>query len=191
MRNCRVTAIAALLLLGACGGEKTERDPSTPSGYVVPRYLVLKYDEVNARSGPSEEHRKVGTYKALGMPVQVIAETKDWRRICDPLGEVAWVAARMLDGRRAVLRTQAGAIPIRRSPKPDADSVASLPERGRAELVKCEGDWCRVRARAGEGWVRKDEVWGAAEGQQCEGLPAPAPQPRRRRRDAGSRRDFA
>lgn len=170
-----IVGTAAVLALCGCGGERVERDPSTPSGFAVPRYLVLKYDEVNARSGPSEEHRKIGVYRAAGMPVQVIAETRDWRRICDPLGDVAWVASRMLDGQRAVIRMEPGPAPVRRAPRPDAPVVASLPERGRAELLGCDGAWCRVRLGGSRGWVSRNEVWGAAEGPQCAGLPAPEP----------------
>src|SRR5690606_10601902 len=112
----------------------------TPSGFVVPRYVTLRYDEVNARSGPSEEHRTLWTYHAKGLPVQIIAETKDWRRICDPEGGLSWVRSRLLDGRRSIMRVKAGALTLNARPADVAKAVAVLPTRSIAPLEKCNDD---------------------------------------------------
>ena len=75
--------LAGLLLLAPPSfAEKTER--VSPSGLPVPRYVSLKFDTVNARSAPGDESRLLWVYHAKGLPVQVVAETPEWRRICDP-----------------------------------------------------------------------------------------------------------
>ena len=58
---------------------------SRPSGLPVPRYVSLKFDPVNARSGRSQRRPPpaVRLSRASGLPVQVVAETTEWRRICD------------------------------------------------------------------------------------------------------------
>lgn len=170
-----LAAITPALALGACQRTRTERDPSTPSGFAVPRYLVLRFDEINGRAGPSEDHEVLWTYRARGLPVQVIAETEQWRRICDPEGGIAWVASRMLEGGRAVVRNTPGEALIRRSPAADGAVVGALPQNARADLGRCEEGWCRIKAGGISGWTRQDEIWGADEGFQCEGLPAPEP----------------
>ncbi len=166
--------IAALALLGGCGGERSGRDATTPSGFTVPRYLVLRFGQINARAGPGEDYEKRGAYTAKGMPVQVIAETKEWRRICDPAGEVSWVAARMLEGGDAVIRIKPGALPIHRSANPASGVVATLPVRGLAHLDKCDkSGWCRIKVGGARGWAPMSEIWGADPKPQCDGLPAP------------------
>src|SRR3954463_6356142 len=77
----------------------------TPSGFPVPRYITLKFATVNARAGPGDDHRLVWVYHTKGLPLQVVAETSEWRRVCDPEGGLAWVHKRVTDGRRAVINT--------------------------------------------------------------------------------------
>ena len=102
----------APLLLGAAPVDKT-----TPSGLPVPRYVSLKFAEVNARAGPGDDSRLLWVYRAKGLPVQVVAETDEWRRICDPEGGLAWVHKRTTDGRRTVMRLAAGPLPLHSAAK--------------------------------------------------------------------------
>ena len=74
-------ALIALTLIGAsavmAGIAQAQAPRVTPSGMDVPRYVSLKYGQVNARVGPDEEHRLLWIYKAKGLPVQVVAETRE------------------------------------------------------------------------------------------------------------------
>ncbi|CAN7166902.1 SH3 domain-containing protein [Phenylobacterium sp. LjRoot219] len=149
------------------GAAQAAADRPTPSGLPVPRYVALKFDKVNARSGPGDDHRLLWVYRVRGLPVQVVAETAEWRRICDPEGELVWVHKRTTDGRRMTMNTHADPAPLRRRPKDASRVVAYLNARALASLVRCEDDWCRVRAGDVTGWVRQGELWGTSEAVQC------------------------
>jgi SH3-like domain-containing protein len=142
-------------------------DRPTPSGYPVPRYVILKFGKVNARAGPGDDHRLLFVYQARGLPVQVIAETSEWRRVCDPEGQVAWVHKRVIDGRRAVMNTGPRPAPLYRSPKPGSEPAAYLNVRALASLVRCQRGWCKVKADGASGWVREGALWGTSEAPQC------------------------
>lgn len=165
----------ALLAAGLCagiaacspaGGEAQAERP-TPSGYPVPRYLVLKFDTVNARAGPGDDHRVLWVYHARGLPVQVIAETREWRQVCDPDGGVAWVHRRVTDGGRNVIRLAETPLPLRKRPREGAEVSAYLNARALAALDRCEGGWCRLSIDRVRGWVPEGEVWGVDEAVQC------------------------
>ncbi|MFN3584792.1 SH3 domain-containing protein [Phenylobacterium sp.] len=156
---------AALSLVVATGVLAADRP--TPSGLPVPRYVTLKFGKVNARAGPGDDHRLLWVYRAKGLPVQVVAETAEWRRVCDPEGGLAWVHRRVTDGRRAVINVQPRAAALLRRPKPDARPVAYLRARALASLVRCEKGWCKVKADNAAGWVREGALWGTAEAPQC------------------------
>jgi SH3-like domain-containing protein len=132
-------------------------DRPTPSGFPVPRYVTLKFGKVNARAGPGDDHRLLWVYGTRGLPVQVVAETAEWRRVCDPEGGLAWVHKRETDGRRAVLN----------NPKKAAEPAAFLNVRAMASLVRCEKGWCKVKTDGATGWVREGTLWGTAEALQC------------------------
>ena len=129
--------------------------------------MSLKASEVNARGGPGEDYRTLWTYRVRGLPVQVVAETEEWRRICDPDGGVSWVRSRLLSDARAVMRTEGRDLLMRARPTETARASAILAARSIAVLGKCEKGWCRVTADKTSGWVRAGEVWGAGPGPQC------------------------
>ena len=142
-------------------------DRPTPSGLPVPRYVSLKFDKVNARAGPGDDHRLLWIYRVRGLPVQVVAETAEWRRVCDPEGELAWVHKRTTDGRRTTINMTVTPAPIYRHPKETARIAAYLKPKAMASLVRCEKDWCKIKADEASGWVRSGELWGTSEGVQC------------------------
>jgi SH3-like domain-containing protein len=139
----------------------------TPSGLEVPRYVSLKYAKVNARNGPDEAHQLLWIYRAKGLPVQVVAETREWRRICDPEGGLAWVHKRVVDGRRSAMRIQSSNLPLLSAPKAGAKVSAYLKGRSIVGLDKCEDGWCRLRADGSRGWAREGDIWGADPAVQC------------------------
>lgn len=159
-------ALGVAILIAAAGVARAA-ERQTPSGYPVPRYVTLKFAKVNARKGPGDDHKLLFVYRARGLPLQVIAETSEWRRVCDPEGQVAWVHKRVTDGRRAVINVSGRPTPLLRSPKPAASTAAFLNVRAMAELVRCEKGWCKVRVDGASGWVREGGVWGTAERPQC------------------------
>ncbi len=153
---------SAPLLIGAAPADK-----NTPSGLHVPRYVSLKFAEVNARAGPGDDSRLLWVYRAKGLPVQVVAETDEWRRICDPEGGLAWVHKRTTDGRRTVMRLTPQPLPLLEKAKPDAHVSAYLQARALADLDRCDKGWCKLKAGARSGWTPAGEVWGTAEAAQC------------------------
>ena len=162
-----VAAAAAALVLFGAGAAVPAPERQTPSGFPVPRYVTLKFDRVNARAGPGDDHRLLWVYRVRGLPVQVVAETAEWRRVCDPDGRLAWVHRRTTDGRRSVINLAARPQPLLRQPRPEAPAAALLNVRAMASLSRCQKGWCRVKAPGAAGWVREGALWGTAEAPQC------------------------
>ena len=75
-----------LLALVALAAPAIAAPRQTPSGLPVPRYVTLKFDQVNARAGPGDDYPARWVYRVPDLPVQVVAETADWRKVCDPEG---------------------------------------------------------------------------------------------------------
>jgi SH3-like domain-containing protein len=170
--------MAALILAGfclaGCGGHAEEGKDCPAavkahafSGFCVPRYVSLKRGVVYGRKGPGKDYPAVFIYHALGLPVQVVAETQDWRRVCDPDGGAAWVHRSMVDGRRTVMALGAEPIPLRRDARAQAPVTGLLNARALASLSRCQDSWCKVRVGGVTGWVGAGQVWGVASAIQC------------------------
>ncbi len=158
-----------LALLAACkaGQGAADKERPTPSGLPVPRYVSLKFGEVNARGGPGDDYRLLWVYRTHGLPVQVVAETRDWRRVCDPMGGLAWVKGTGVDGRRTVMRLQPSRLPLLATPDPSAKVQAFLDGRAVASLERCKGGWCKIKAPGASGWTPQSAVWGTDARPQC------------------------
>ena len=166
----RSWALAAVVL-ALCGCKAHPGQPqarTTPSGLPVPRYVSLKFAEVNARGGPGDDYRLLWVYRAKDLPLQVIEETPEWRRVCDPTGAVAWIKATGVDGRRTVIRLKDDPLPLLDKPAAGAKTDSILAARAVAFLDHCNAQgWCRVKGKGGGGWALASELWGTDEARQC------------------------
>jgi SH3-like domain-containing protein len=99
--------------------------------------------------------------------VQVVDETSEWRKVCDPDGGAVWVASAMVDGRRTVMAAGAAPLALRKAPDEAAGPSAYLRPRAIAVLGRCAGGWCDVDADGAAGWVRANQVWGLATQPLC------------------------
>ncbi len=133
----------------------------TPSGLPVPRFVTLKFDEVNGRAGPSRDHPVLWVYRRRGLPVQVVAETENWRRIRDPEGDLSWMHKRTLDGARAVVAT--AETPLRDRAEAGEETVAAAEPGAVLGLDRCLAGWCRLESGDHEGWAQAATLWGVDE----------------------------
>lgn len=129
------------------------------SGLPVPRYSSLRYDKVNGRSGPSLDYPVSWTYERLGLPVVIVRESQEWRKIRDPAGDEVWVHRRMLAGERTAITTARGA--MYRDPDVHAGALATYQPGAVVSLGECGEDWCRVEAEGRKGWAPRQQLWGA------------------------------
>ena len=164
-------ALAAAFLGGCRDGAEEGKDcpPSALglSGFCVPRYVSLKSSKVTARKGPGADYPALWVYQAAGLPVQVVAETEDWRRICDPYGGAVWVKRTMVGGQRTVQALGPGPTPVLDGPRADARVKGRFEARALALLDRCRDGWCAVRIGGVKGWVAASRVWGTATAAQC------------------------
>ncbi len=151
---CAFAALAALAPASAAAQE-------TPSGRPVPRYESLKFNDVLGREGPSFDHPILWRYVRRGVPVEVIAETVDWRKVRDPDGATVWMHKRTLDSRRTVVVRSSRPAELFRRPDADAPVIAVADPGVLFALERCDGAWMRVDGARGAGWIRSENVWGA------------------------------
>lgn len=134
-----------------------------PSGYPLPRFVSLKSDRVNVRLGPSREHDIAWTFVKSGLPVEIVQEFDNWRRIRDWEGKEGWVFHSLLSGRRTALVTpweKSNRTPLRQRSKSDAIIVAELDPFVLATVTECSGGWCKVQGEGFEGWLDQTRLFG-------------------------------
>ena len=128
------------------------------TGLPIPRFVSLKSSEVNARVGPGERYPIRWVYTKRSMPVKVINEYDNWRKVEDIEGGQAWV-------HKHLIRPVSAAITRSNAEIVDKgifqDKVAFTAEKGvLLEVVNCNQYECLVRKDGNPGYIERKLLWG-------------------------------
>jgi SH3-like domain-containing protein len=141
------------------------------SGLPLPRFVSLKADRVNVRSGPNKDQDVRWVYTRAGMPVEITAEFENWRRIRDWEGAEGWVYHSLLSGKRTAVvvpRLNETLVPLYESADVKSAVVARLQSGVLGVLKSCSGTWCEFEGKNFEGWIHQDRLWGAYPNEKVE-----------------------
>lgn len=141
------------------------------SGLPVPRFVSLKSDRVNVRSGPNKDQDVRWVYTRAGMPVEVTAEFENWRRIRDWEGAEGWVYHSLLSGRRSAVvvpTLKDDLVPLYEKTDAESGVVAKLQSGVLGQLKTCNGLWCEFNGKGFSGWIRQERLWGAYPNEKVE-----------------------
>lgn len=159
IKRAALFAVAAISGLAAAAQTLEPVRVSPFSGEPVPRFVSLRHASVHGRVGPSLESPIAFEYARQGLPVLIVKESGDWRRIRDPAGDEAWIHKSQLSAAAMAIVTGdaelLGAADIASPP------VAMIEAGAVLRLGACEQEVCSVRAGNHRGWVARTKLWGA------------------------------
>ena len=169
------TALALMFLTGLEGRaednvKQAAVEATGKTTLPVPRFVSLKSDKVNVRKGPSTDQSIVWVFSRAGLPVEVIAESDNWRRVRDSEGADGWVFHSLLSARRTALVTPWSKgderVPLYNSDSTSSRAVAELQSGVLGNVLSCDGDWCNISVDDYSGYVQQDKLWGVYKGEQ-------------------------
>ncbi|KAF0231811.1 MAG: hypothetical protein FD175_372 [Beijerinckiaceae bacterium] len=168
--RCKTRVLAGMLaglmfagLMFAAGAGAQETTTGSVTKLPIPRFVSLKPSDTPMREGPSKEHRIKWVFKREGLPVEVIGEHEQWRRIRDSESTDGWVYFGRLSNRRTVIVRAGKDKPEQNLMKDDRDGaavVARLQPGVIANVENCTVSWCKVSIEGYSGYLKKDAVWG-------------------------------
>jgi SH3-like domain-containing protein len=154
-----IALLLALLLLTARPGPGAAQEADGSLRPNLPRYVSLKTDEVNLRSGPGVKFPIDWVLKRRNMPVEVLQEFEHWRKVRDWQGTEGWVHQSMTSGKRyGVITGQVRT--LRQKPEREAGLAAQVEAGVVAQILECKDQWCRLDAGGQRGWLTRTEFWG-------------------------------
>lgn len=156
MINVQSLALLCLLILTVFASLIKADQQKLP----VPRFAVIKFSEVNAKTGPASKCPIEWVFIKPGEPVEIIAEYEQWRRIRDVKSEGGWVHLSLLSSKRAVVMISPSPLPLTKAPNNCGKIVAIVTPQVRCQLNKCQQHCCQVRCQNYTGWLPKEALWG-------------------------------
>ena len=124
----------------------------------LPRFVSIKSGDANIRTGPGKRYPIKWQISRKNVPVEVLAEFEQWRKIRDVSGDEGWVHQSMLSSNRFVI-LQSQQI-LRKSDSQSSRPVAKLEAGFIAKLKTCTEEWCQVEVNDISGWALRSGVWG-------------------------------
>ncbi len=124
----------------------------------------LKNNKVNVRLGPSKTYPIKFIYKNKYLPVIIIDEHYNWRKIKDYDNDGGWIHISQLSRSRTTVTTKNNEI-IFSSPSIYSKPKAKLEIYQILIIKKCNELWCKVKNSKTNGWIKKKHLWGVKEGE--------------------------
>jgi SH3-like domain-containing protein len=166
MKFCRsVVAIKRSVLLSGMAVMLVAALPAYTApkgtGLPLPRFVSARANVINLRTGPGVQHPVEWVYQRRDLPLEIIAEYRNWRKTRDWQGALGWIHQSMLGGRRTFIVTGAKR-PLHAKSEANAAVVALLEPGVVGKIVECPdaSDWCQVSVGAFDGWLQRRTLWG-------------------------------
>ncbi len=121
--------------------------------------MTTKYNEVNVRNGPGLNHLVIYKILIKGYPLQIISNFENWSKISDVNGIEGWISNSQLTGKKFVIITSNNEF-LYKFPDIRSKKIAKVMKNLVLENKKCNANWCFVKEKEIEGWVRKKGIWG-------------------------------
>jgi SH3-like domain-containing protein len=157
---------------GSAGtGAALAQSAGSASGLPVPRFVSLKADKVNMHIGPAKTYEVKWLYQRVGLPVEITAESDNWRRIRDSDGAEGWVYHSLLTGKRMAavqLKTKTDLAPLYQAPDAHSPVSARLQVGVLGSVKHCTGAWCQISGDGFAGWIEQSALWGVYPGEKVE-----------------------
>lgn len=132
------------------------------TGLTIPRFVSLRSNHINARSGPGARYPIEWVYMQKSAPVEIIAEFELWRKIKDWQDSESWVHKSMLSGKRSVKVITPGENNVYAKDDFKAKIIAKVEDEVVGEIEKCpvNNSFCKIKFASITGWVPRQNLYG-------------------------------
>ena len=121
-------------------------------------FVMLKNNKVNVRYGPSFDYPIKYIYLKKNLPIKVIDNKENFRRIIDHKHNSGWIHTSQLKKSSSVILIKKQLIFTR--PSKFSEPIAVV-ETGKLILItKCKNNWCKTTGDNISGWILFDDYWG-------------------------------
>lgn len=122
------------------------------------QFVSLKSSKINMRVGPGDEFPISWVFLRAGLPVMLIAEFQNWRKVRYLDNTEGWMHKNMISGRNTAIVIKDNALLYKR----DSEScpIAKLEKDVVVRVLEKRDAWIKVDINKIKGWILKENLWG-------------------------------
>jgi len=122
------------------------------------KYLSLKNNIVNVRYGPGFNYPIKYVYKKKYLPIKIIDQKENFRKIIDLKKNSGWIHISQLTRQNSLIILENKI--LFKNPSIFSKPIVKLKEGRLLIITKCKYNWCKVKTGNFKGWVRVENSWG-------------------------------
>lgn len=136
------------------------------TGLPIPRFVSLKSGKANMRVGPGSKYQVAWLYVKKGLPMEIIQEFDNWRKVRDAEGNEGWMLHSLLSGKRTAIINpwesdkDKGAANLKSKSDPASSTLAKIEPGVVADVDYCGEKFCHLTFGKQDGYVGKANIWG-------------------------------
>lgn len=129
-----------------------------------PYFASISADLARMRTGPGRNYPASWMYRRKDLPVRVIGEYREWRKVEDPDGTQGWMVRNLLADARTAMVT--GTVTeMRAAPRFNAPINWRAAPGVVGRISRCANGWCWFDVRGRGGYVEQTHIWGLEPGE--------------------------
>ncbi|WP_425230326.1 SH3 domain-containing protein [Sphingomonas sp.] len=125
-----------------------------------PYWNSIRAGEARMRTGPGRQYPASWVYRRADLPVRVVAEHREWRKVEDPDGTQGWMQTNLLSGARTALIRGAEPVTMLERPVTGARLLFRAAPGVVGRISACGNGWCRLDVKGRAGFVQVGSLWG-------------------------------
>lgn len=159
-------AVSFLMLPVSTSFVNAQSTTTGKTGLPIPRFVSLKSGKANMRVGPGGKYQVAWLYKKKGLPIEIIQEFDNWRKVRDAEGNEGWMLHSLLSGKRTAIINpwesdkQKGLADLKSKSDPASSTIAKIEPGVVAQVDYCGEKFCHLTIGNSDGYVSKANVWG-------------------------------
>ena len=125
---------------------------------IPPKYASIKKDKAYLRYNASFQAPISHIYSKKGLPILIINEHDNWKKIKDSDGIEGWMHQSMISNRKTFINIK------------KQDLIKFLDEKNLiiaivnpqvvGKIIRCKNIYCQVKVNKYKGWLKKEFLWG-------------------------------
>ena len=121
-------------------------------------FASLKSSEVNMRVGPGREYPIIWIFMKSNLPMILLAEFGEWKKLKFMDGTEGWVHKNMVSKASMAIVAEDNVLLYKYSSS--SNPIAHVEKNVIAKILKNESEWVKVEICNMTGWMKKKCLWG-------------------------------
>ncbi|MDG7056183.1 MAG: hypothetical protein LKM44_01695 [Wolbachia endosymbiont of Meromenopon meropis] len=127
-------------------------------GLFANTFVSTKSNKINMRTGPGVNYPVTWIYTCKNLPLKIIEEFENWKKVCDIKEDCGWIRSNLLSNKRyAMIKENTYGY---QKQNMNSKITMKIDKYAIMKIEKCSEKWCLLSFSKGKAWIQKKCIYG-------------------------------